>query len=331
MKAESSARPDGHHRRAGSVQVLAFALALSASACRGSDVGVLREDGGTDGAADADAALESDGSSDTDATFDSDAARDADTPSDTGNDASIETSSDVAIDTSTDTRSDADDARPCVHPHGPAMILVDAKIASYCIDTTEVTRGQYNEFLAAGAPFEGLVPLFCSSMSGAKPARDDTPSERDMPMQPLQWCWAEAYCRWAGKRLCGEIGKSTFEVSADGRSEWGYACANGELGTAFTYGSTYDGKKCWSLSYAFQNVATAKDCHGTAPPFDALFDMNGNVSELDGRVGMGTSGPIDARGRGGSAFDGDARCDAVGPYDFKTATPRVGFRCCADP
>ncbi|MBI2389931.1 MAG: SUMF1/EgtB/PvdO family nonheme iron enzyme [Deltaproteobacteria bacterium] len=228
---------------------------------------------------------------------------------------------------------DVTDARAeaCARAHGPTMVRVDATSASYCIDTTEVTVGQLNEFLAApGGPFE--APPFCASFADARPARNDAAAEQSLPARNVQWCWAHAYCKWAGKRLCGTIGRSGYDVPSDGRSEWTFACQNGKLATRYPYGTAYVESTCNTTPGSLQSVGAAVDCHGQGAPFDRISDMLGNVAELDGFVGFLAAGEaFTVRSRGWAYGDGAHDCSERAEYGFGTTWPQTGFRCCADP
>lgn len=149
----------------------------------------------------------------------------------------------------------------------------------------------------------------------------------------MTWCHATAYCKWAGKRLCGKIGdRSEVVVPSDGRSEWVFAGQNGALATRYPYGSTYDAAKCHTGGGGLQPVKSFPQCRGTAEPFDKIYDMTGNAAELDGYVLFAMSGdPMSVRTLGRAYGDGDFPCASPAEYAFGTTFPQVGFRCCADP
>jgi len=217
----------------------------------------------------------------------------------------------------------------CARAHGPKMVRIDATAASYCIDTTEVSVGHFNEFLSASA-YD--APAFCKSFADARPPRNDTAAEQALPVRSVQWCWAQAYCKWAGKRLCGKIGSSGYDVPSDGRGEWTYACQNGKLATRYPYGATYIESTCNTAPGTLQSVGANKDCHGQGTPFDQVSDMLGNVGEIEGGVGFLTTGePSSARGRGYAHGDGAHDCLDLADFAFTATYPQLGFRCCADP
>lgn len=224
----------------------------------------------------------------------------------------------------------ADAGLACPYVHGSKMVRIDATAASYCIDTTEVTVGQFNEFLLDPArPFD--APDFCKSFADGRPTRNVV-TNASYPQVGVAWCWAFAYCKWAGKRLCRRIGSADWEVPNDGRSEWVYACQNGVLADRYPYGDTYQASACNTNGGGVKAVGTSPACHGIGAPFDQVMDMMGNAGELDGDVGFLTTGePNSARARGYTSVDGDRTCGDYADFGFGTAFPLQGFRCCDDP
>jgi hypothetical protein len=95
----------------------------------------------------------------------------------------------------------------CPSGRGPTMIaLAFADAGSYCIDETEVTNGQYQIFINAGVD-TNTQNAECSWNTNFKPncggANTTGPNQ---PVTCIDWCDAYAFCKWAGKRLCGKIG-----------------------------------------------------------------------------------------------------------------------------
>jgi formylglycine-generating enzyme required for sulfatase activity len=119
----------------------------------------------------------------------------------------------------------------------------------------------------------------------------------------VDFCDALAYCEWAGKRLCGEVGKGangvdTFTGTVNGaetflqtvarspQSEFMNACTQGGK-TTYPYGSTYESDVCIDPTWVQQHGATALDvtdttsrqCHGSIAPFNGVYDLSGSVDE----------------------------------------------------
>jgi formylglycine-generating enzyme required for sulfatase activity len=170
----------------------------------------------------------------------------------------------------------------------------------------------------------------------------------DLPMVCVDACDARAYCRWIGKRSCGELGEDgeldITQGPGAGRhsdpdlSEWYRACSNAGA-TAFPYGDTYEAGTCVDASYSpnvTQDVGAQTGCEGGFP---GLFDMSGNVSEWANectRYGIhpATDNCL-ARGGpyyyGGGGDDGaDLRCDVFSDKLSINQTDNVGIRCCGD-
>jgi formylglycine-generating enzyme required for sulfatase activity len=207
-----------------------------------------------------------------------------------------------------------------------------SSVAFFCVDATEVTNGQYAQFLAANVPTSAQDP-WCAWNTSYTPPRGWPPAagKDDYPVVYTWWCDAYAYCKWAGKRLCGGIGggPSSFNGYADAtQSEWYAACSAG--GTrAYPYGNTYSASACnASLGSAAVASGTEPACEGGYP---GLFDMSGNVDEWEDSCN-GQTGVNDAcRLRGGSYGFSDpnvVRCDYDNYVNRDDGSPNVGFRCC---
>ncbi|MCA9485189.1 MAG: SUMF1/EgtB/PvdO family nonheme iron enzyme, partial [Nitrospina sp.] len=146
----------------------------------------------------------------------------------------------------------------------------------------------------------------------------------------VDWCDATAYCAWAGKRLCGEVGGGPADINDlmnVQNNEWFRACTQGGIKN-FPYGLNYNGNRCNTLESGLNDLAPVgsfANCEGGYP---GLFDMSGNVWEWTNACNnMG-----ECRRRGGSFFStgNTASCliDSVRPRDFRT--DHHGLRCCSD-
>ena len=221
----------------------------------------------------------------------------------------------------------------CPTGHGPVMILVDG----FCIDSTEVTESQYNAFLLSGPALTGQ-PSECSWNTSYLPGNGWTydPSQATWPIASVNWCKAYAFCKWAGKRLCGKVGggAADFNQFASRENEHYVACSN--VGTrVYPYGNTFDSTACNGLERDAGQVTPVGSLAGCQGGVPGLFDMSGNVEEWQDACN-GSSGMSDQCLDGTGAYDyggppDGTRCD-FSDSDLRNGEyPNVGFRCCATP
>ncbi len=237
---------------------------------------------------------------------------------------------------------------PCTSDAGPAMIRAGSPTNSFCIDSTEVTVAQYRLFLDSGTPATGQIAQCAWNASYAP----NVGGADAIPQTGIDWCDAYAYCKWAGKRLCGRIVNGQpqgsvpeAELGDPDKHEWFVACsAQGQL--RFPYGSVPQVGACnVADTDASPNkampVGTYAKCVGGYP---GIFDMVGNVWEwfdgpfyphdagtdaADAQVD-GSYAHQDTFVKGGSFANApgvDCRTDGRGATrDYRAAD--VGFRCC---
>jgi sulfatase modifying factor 1 len=213
----------------------------------------------------------------------------------------------------------------------PAMVRTNE---GFCIDSTEVTRDAYRKWLENGPPV--LAADGCQSDESFKERCDWGVSYGDLPATCVDWCDAEAYCRAAGKRLCGRIGggSASYDTEYDDAtaSQWFAACSSGGK-YDYPYGDTYVGNACAEI--ALVRTTSTLMCHAPSAPYDCVVDLSGNVREWDDSCTDATE-TASCRLRGGGFFGPNApsdfacAADASAPRTGATDYAGVGFRCCMD-
>lgn len=222
---------------------------------------------------------------------------------------------------------------------GPDMVRLPE---GFCIDVTEVTRGQYQAWLDTSPATAGQAEG-CAANGDYTPACSFTPgSDEELPVVCVDWCDAKAFCDAAGKRLCGSVGAGDgypFDRYDDpATSEWHAACTSGgaydytygnELDTTICRGADAEDYTTWGLG----EVGSFGSCHSPEAPYAEVYDLSGNAAEWDnGCDGAGPDDPCRIRGGSFQHNEHGLRC-AMG-RDLRWPRMRqvvaVGFRCCAD-
>jgi formylglycine-generating enzyme required for sulfatase activity len=251
-----------------------------------------------------------------------------------------ETGTDGAIDAPADAPGDAFDAGTgdgaCPSGRGPTMVKLDPKT---CIDSTEVTIGQYRVFFNGNDAGSITQLPECAWNATLAPANGLPGTGADLkPIANINWCQAQDFCAWAGKSLCGAPDGGAyayFAFSNAAQSTWMNACsANGTQN--YPYGNTVDASAC-NISTADAGVPVAPagsflGCQGSLP---GLYDMVGNVKEWDNAcLGSGADAAADLCRRRGAGVDDPGNpalktCswDETDTRDHQSYTS--GVRCCA--
>lgn len=232
----------------------------------------------------------------------------------------------------------ADTCVACPGTGGPSMVLLPL---GYCIDSTEVTEGQYQAWLNTN-PSTANQPSVCSWNMDFTPSGNWPPTnnalydEFDQPVTYVDWCDAYAYCSGVSKRLCGKIGGGSngFSDYATARlSQWYAACTSNGT-NAYPYGNTYEPMACNGYESGVGSilpVGTMQSCQSSVAGYTGIYDMSGNVWELEDSC-SGTTGQLDSCHVRGGAFDngtGSLEC-GLGNNDARSyANDIMGFRCCA--
>jgi formylglycine-generating enzyme required for sulfatase activity len=264
--------------------------------------------------------------------------------------------SDGAIDSGAEAEGGAD-AGVCASKAGPSMVEIPTAGPPYCIDSTEVTRGQYAAFVQAIAdrtyvPDAGdprcawksgfAIDTTCSSNEIGDAGAADA---GELPVTCIDWCDAFSFCDFAGKRLCGMIG-STKELDPVARSidpdvsQWENACTANQT-RIYPYGNAFEPNACNVVGTTDGGTAFGSglalpgaysQCSGGYP---GIYDLAGNAGEwVDAcnEVDGGAAETFCVR-IGGSFMSGDqlpaGTCKEFASNARINIARDVGFRCCS--
>ncbi|HEV8540190.1 MAG TPA: formylglycine-generating enzyme family protein [Nitrospiraceae bacterium] len=136
-------------------------------------------------------------------------------------------------------------------------------MSAFYIDMFEVTTARYAKFLtASGQSQPWLLPRLWDQV--------DLPSDGDRPVIGITWTAADAYCRWAGKRLPTEAEWEKAARGTDHRTyPWGNAAPTSDL-------ANYD-KPVSAKGYS-DSVRPVDSYKAGKSPY-GLYGMAGNASE----------------------------------------------------
>ncbi|MBI5535206.1 MAG: hypothetical protein HY898_20940 [Deltaproteobacteria bacterium] len=247
---------------------------------------------------------------------------------------------------------------------GPPMVEVVPTHAgtSYCIDSREVSQGEYFTFLGVflEAPTvsaqkkadagEWPAAQGCEWNLSLMPGYGDEPCYSQAPsafsqknkypsfaVACVNWCSAYSYCLWAGKRLCGRIGGGALsvpEVTDPAKAEWFNVCSQGGK-TTFGYGDVYNpdvptpnhltvnGSGLWADS--------PDQCRGTLSPFDKIQGIGCNVAEWQDACEVKPAATLcSVHIVAPTGMPDEPRCEYHDEAMQQRPDPRIGFRCCHD-
>jgi hypothetical protein len=110
--------------------------------------------------------------------------------------------------------------------------IVGENGTTYCMDTRTVSAGEYAAFLAAKVD-PSAQPSRCLWNDSFEPGCAFDPIQApNADVTCVDLCDAEAYCLWAGKRLCGRIGGGDIDYADDGKpsiDQFTFACQSHQL------------------------------------------------------------------------------------------------------
>ena len=225
----------------------------------------------------------------------------------------------------------------------------------FWMDRTEVTVDQYESW-QEDVPANGIEwdPTWCdwkgdrSDPMGAAgdacvaeiPPLDVQPFAPKKPMRCVDFCEAEAYCRWAKKRLCHDSSAFGTQGPRVFPREWVQTCSN-QSTTVYPWGNDAADYCNTGQMPPDDCISTTGNC-GAAPVGQmtncstpgGVMDLTGNVAEwvyscnhFDSSASLEPTGCLT---RGGGYDAPLQACDHERTIPNDSREPALGFRCCTD-
>lgn len=226
----------------------------------------------------------------------------------------------------------------CPTGRGPLPVRIDLPAGFFCVDSTEVTRAQYDQFLSSSPsnthPRCGFNTSFIPTRFWPYPA-----ARAAHPVLGVDWCDAYAFCQWSGKELCGAITRGPIATASarDTKTSILPRTCSREGTRSFPYGNTFDDKACNGQGLGggeSRPVGTTPTCEGG---YVGVFDLSGNAAEwIDACDNSPDGGGADDACRsfnsGYTEVMGlDLTCTTMRTQVRSNADSLTGFRCCAVP
>jgi Sulfatase-modifying factor enzyme 1 len=217
-------------------------------------------------------------------------------------------------------------------PAGPGPAMVAA--GGFCIDATLVTRAAYATFLAARVS-PSTEPAYCAFNTDFTPAGHwpPDPTTASLPVVNVDWCDAQAFCTWAGKRLCGKIGGGAQDQSAanDATTDQWFAACTMAGALTYPYGDTYEPTACDGADLGVGAPVPVASLPGCVGGYPGLFDMSGNVLEWEDACSAEAGTGDNCLKRSGDYGSGQGGLTCAAPDSAARGTnyDYAGFRCCS--
>lgn len=220
-----------------------------------------------------------------------------------------------------------------------ATISAPSGYSDYQIDVTEVTKGQYDSWLATNPLLPASTDANCDYVTTyVEQGTGYMGTEADHhPVVYVDWCDSYTYCSGVGKRLCGAIGggSNSFANYADAtQNQWYRVCSSGGT-NAYPYGNTYQSGYCNGSDYGPDQsvvVGSFAACVTSTTGYAGAYDLSGNVDEWEDSC-ESTGNTTTCHIRGGSfLYDLDMnflRCGVGIGEPRSSVDDYVGFRCCS--
>lgn len=203
-------------------------------------------------------------------------------------------------------------------PPAPAPVVVALAEAGECpTGMAKIDAGSFTFGSSDSDPMRNFGELNAGSVSVKTYCIDyyEYPNgAKVLPTTGVAWTTAKSTCEKSGKRLCSE-------------QEWERACKGPGSGR-FPYGNGYNVDTCNTVDAEgkARPLARAADFKKCRSDFK-VYMQSGNAEEW---VADAAGGQRIAKGGASDRPDFASRCSARRALPTRTASPMLGFRCCAD-